>query len=137
MPPPGSFLSGSEWELESDSIFKATRACASPGCSAPHPLPSPPRLLAPLIPRPRCGAQEIDRVRLFVDGAPAMGTVETPFALGHTFTFLATSVFAVGNRDIGMRSIAGTLFYAAIYDRALASGEIAQNVTILQASDDP
>ena len=82
-------------------------------------------------------AQEIDRVRLFVDGAPAMGTVETPFALGHTFTFLATSVFAVGNRDIGMRSIAGTLFYAAIYDRALASGEIAQNVTILQASDDP
>ena len=77
--PPGSFLSGSEWELESDSIFKATRACASPGCSAPHPLPSPPRLLAPLIPRPRCGAQEIDRVlHLPAPPAPARAILGPP-----------------------------------------------------------
>ena len=42
----------------------------------------------------------------------------------------------VGNRDIGGRSIAGSIFYAAMYRAPLSEAEIAQNVAELLRTDD-
>lgn len=74
-----------------------------------------------------------DRYRLFVNGTE---TAATSFMDVVTLQISASHALSLGNRSAGDRSIDGTLFYAAIYDRALSPDEVQQNADALGDSDD-
>lgn len=82
---------------------------------------------------------EFDRVQLFLDGVAVPRfdakptTMSLPISLGEVDQNL---VFMMGNRFIGDRSFAGTLFYGAVYTRALGEDQVQQNASALLAGDD-
>jgi len=77
-----------------------------------------------------------NRARLYVNGATVNSMSMTPPVQGSTTTLPAGSSYCVGNREIGERSIAGTIFYAALYSEALSGSQIDQNAKVLLADDD-
>lgn len=81
-------------------------------------------------------ANQNDRAKLYVDGAPAMINANNPPGQGATIDLGTGKTFLLGNRDIGGRSFRGTLFYAALYARPLSSEEAALHAAILGRSDD-
>ncbi len=77
-----------------------------------------------------------DRVRLYVDGAPVAAVMSTPPAPGEAIALGADNHFVLGNREIGVRSFVGQLYYSAMYTRALGVAEVQNNAAVLLSSDD-
>jgi hypothetical protein len=81
-----------------------------------------------------------DRTRLYVDAmlVPQQTNVTNllPPQQDETTNLPADLHFALGNREIGGRSIQGSLFYAALYTSALSQDEVQRNTTRLSANDD-
>ena len=76
------------------------------------------------------------RMRLFVDGVE-QSNIASPLPMEGAMVGIGNSVdLVLGNREDGGRSLAGVLFYAAIYDRALGGDEIEANAAVLSTSDD-
>jgi hypothetical protein len=76
------------------------------------------------------------RVKFFLNGAAQpLGGGSEP-TLGAGLAIAATDHLSVGNVDSGGRSFAGDETYAAIYNVALTSAEVARNASALQANDD-
>jgi hypothetical protein len=80
-------------------------------------------------------AQPNDRIRFYLDGVLQIGNLAPP-SLGDPTSLPAGLHLSLGNRPSGSRSMAGRLFYAALYRTALSDAEIAQNVAALLLSDD-
>jgi hypothetical protein len=77
-----------------------------------------------------------DRARLFVDGVEVAAVVSTPPLPDETIVLAADNHFVLGNREIGMRSFVGVLYYSAMYSDALTDLEVQNNAAVLAASDD-
>lgn len=80
-----------------------------------------------------------DRRRLYVDGqlvGPPSGEEPNIGAAIDLFLDESDPDFALGNRANGFRSMAGILFYAALYTEALTPDEIQTNAQILAIDDD-
>lgn len=75
-----------------------------------------------------------DRYRLFINGGNEVGA--TSFQDLDSVEIDAGHSLSIGNRTDGDRAMIGTLFYAAIYDRALTEAEVQQNADVLGESDD-
>ena len=78
-----------------------------------------------------------DRVRFYINGAFASPADESMIPLGLQLDDMSEDHFVLGNREIGGRAFEGTLFYAALYDRALGPAAVDHNAARLQANDDP
>jgi hypothetical protein len=81
-------------------------------------------------------ADAADRARMFVDGVEVAAVASTPPLTTETIVLAATNHFALGNREIGMRSFVGVLYYSAMYTAALTDMEVQNNAAVLVASDD-
>lgn len=79
---------------------------------------------------------ESERVRLFIDGELAEPVLVTPPAQDETLFVSMDAFLLLGNRPNNDTSFGGTLYYAAIYDRALSSTEVGNNAGVLLADDD-
>jgi hypothetical protein len=78
-----------------------------------------------------------DRVRLFVDGSPAPAPPSSqPPLLGEALDLNVGRYLVLGNREDGIRSFEGVMYYAALYSAALTDTEIGQNAMVLLATDD-
>jgi hypothetical protein len=77
-----------------------------------------------------------DRVRLFIDGELATPTFVNPPGAGDTLTVSDDAFLLLGNRPAANTSFGGTLYYAAVYGRALDDLEVVSNATLLAADDD-
>ncbi len=78
----------------------------------------------------------LERARVFLDGE-----LQEPYdvdgpGLGETIDLWDEHVFVLGNRGSGNRSVAGTMYYAAIYDVAFDANEIEHNRMLLSVNDD-
>jgi len=73
------------------------------------------------------------RYRLFVNGSEV---ATTSFQDTSAVQIDSGHSLSIGNRTDGSRAMIGTLFYAAIYDRALSEAEVKQNADALGVSDD-
>ncbi len=89
-------------------------------------------------------ATSADRIRLYRDGAlltPVSSTAMSQNAVLDTITAVGsenTARIILGNDDVGngSASMAGVLYYAAIYDNALTAAEVLANALILMRDDD-
>ena len=77
-----------------------------------------------------------DRLRLFVGGALALPLPATPPAAGESIQISNANHFTIGNREIGMRSFQGELYYSAMYTKALSEADVLNNAAVLADSDD-
>ena len=77
-----------------------------------------------------------DRQRYYLDGVLQAATTSTAPGLGQTVDLSESDHFAIGQRQ-STRSPRGSIYYAAIYRRALSDAEIGAHVARLAASDDP
>lgn len=80
-------------------------------------------------------APEAERVLLYANGSPLAPHYAAPIAALELST-VTTDRLWLGNRDQEGRSFAGTLGYAAIYERALDEDTIADHARILLENDD-
>ncbi len=82
---------------------------------------------------------DTERVRLYVDGVERTDSTPnvTPILnQGIVIPVAPDEFLGVGNREIGGRTIEGTIYYVAIYETALSATEVANNAARLTASDD-
>lgn len=81
-------------------------------------------------------ADEFERVRIYVNGAriPHIGT-SSP-AKDELIDLTNSPHYGVGNRHIGGRSIAGGIYYAALYSSALTDEEVFDAAGVLIQNDD-
>ena len=80
---------------------------------------------------------QIDRARLYIDGiAVGNPATSTPLVQDATLNIADTSFLVVGNRNLGARSLKGTIYYVAIYSAALDAAEVARNADLLLLDDD-
>ena len=80
-----------------------------------------------------------NRIIVYKDGALFSSTSVTPPALNDTLSMgSGVDLIAFNRESSGSfdRSVTGTLFYAAIYDNAMTSGEVSTSYTALAANDD-
>jgi len=77
-----------------------------------------------------------ERVRLFRDGVEITNTSNEVPEQGEVIALGADKFLALGNSEAGSRNLVGNIYYAALYDRALTSPEIAIHTAILSESDD-
>ena len=77
-----------------------------------------------------------DRARIYVNGGLLPSFDTTVPALDEVLNLMTGRDIAIGNREIGGRSIEGTIFYFALYDEALTAGQIEQNALLLLETDD-
>lgn len=71
------------------------------------------------------------------DGSPTSLGGATPPGSSEGIDLSGTDYYlALGNSQVGTNSFQGVLHYAAVYNRALSSHEIARNRDVLSASDD-
>ncbi len=77
-----------------------------------------------------------DRVRLYKNGVLQASTGGTDPPLNETISIPNGKYFAIANREVGVRSFDGSIYYAAVYDGALTASEVSTNSTALLASDD-
>jgi hypothetical protein len=76
------------------------------------------------------------RTMLYVNGAPsALSGGQTP-AQNATIDLTAATAFVVGSGVTSSLSIAGNIYYLAMYSSALSASEVAANAALLQGSDD-
>jgi len=81
-------------------------------------------------------ATAVDRVRLFVNGTLVTTNMGMPPGPNATIDIGPGRSLYLGNRDPFERSFAGSLYYAAIYDRPLTLTEIETHVEYLIVHDD-
>ena len=79
--------------------------------------------------------EPIDRVQFYANGSP-LQTLEHVLPLGAQMDLGLGSTFVIGNREIGERSIEGTIYYAALYNVALSPSDVIQNAALLLIDDD-
>jgi hypothetical protein len=77
-----------------------------------------------------------DRARLYVNASPAARIGGTPPALDQVVDLDTGCHFVLGNREIGLRSFRGRLYYAAMYTAALTPDEVLHNTAVLITDDD-
>ena len=77
-----------------------------------------------------------ERVRLYVNASRVPNLAPTPPDQNDTLVIDDGRHFVIGNREIGGRTIQGTIYYAAIYDAALTAEQVLFNTTLLLANDD-
>jgi len=77
-----------------------------------------------------------DRVRIYVNGGRLPSVQGTPPDLDAAIDLGIGKHFVIGNREIGERTIEGTIFYAAVYSGPLTDEQIVQNVALLLVDDD-
>jgi hypothetical protein len=77
-----------------------------------------------------------DRARLFVNASPVARIGGTPPALDQVIDLSTGTHYVLGNREIGLRSFRGRLYYAAMYTSALTTDEVLHNAAILSTDDD-
>jgi hypothetical protein len=77
-----------------------------------------------------------NRARLFVDGVEVSPMVTTPPQAGQSIVLGPNNHFVLGNREDGMRSFLGVLYYSAMYTTALTALEVQNNAAVLAANDD-
>lgn len=76
------------------------------------------------------------RVDLYKNGVLVDKTTSTPPPMGDSETLSTASEFIIGNQQDQTQSIAGTIYYVAVYDRALTPSEVSNNAQRLLANDD-
>ncbi len=81
-------------------------------------------------------ATAADRVKLYQDGVLQSKTGGTDPPLNETISVPNLKYFAIGNRELGGRSVDGDITYAAVYDGALSASDISSQATALLANDD-
>ena len=81
-------------------------------------------------------ADPLDRVRIYVNGGrlPIIGDVAVE--MDAAIDLGPGRHFVIGNREIGQRTIEGTIYYAAVYSDALSEAQVLQNVGLLLVDDD-
>ena len=77
-----------------------------------------------------------DRVRLYKNGVLQASTSGTDPPLNETISIPNGKYFAIANREVGVRSFDGSIYYAAVYDGALTASEVSTNSTALLITDD-
>ncbi|RLB63491.1 MAG: hypothetical protein DRI90_06740 [Deltaproteobacteria bacterium] len=77
-----------------------------------------------------------DRVRTYVNGGKLPIVVGTPPLLNEAIDLGLGRHYVIGNREIGERTIAGAIYYSAIYSTALTDEQVLQNVALLLVDDD-
>jgi hypothetical protein len=82
-------------------------------------------------------ADPVERLRAYLDGLPLVSTGRDAPAQGQGLPLLPSAALTLGNRSNGQRSFRGRLQYAAIYTEVLDAAQLATNVSVLLASDDP
>ncbi|EYF04858.1 LamG-like jellyroll fold domain-containing protein [Chondromyces apiculatus] len=76
------------------------------------------------------------RLRLYVNASPmprVSGAVPTQDAL---VALVPDTHYVLGNREVGLRSFKGSMFYAAMYTAALSTEEVLHNTALLLVNDD-
>lgn len=81
-------------------------------------------------------ADQTDRIVAFIDGAPGNRIDGNSPGQGEAFALGSGRTFLIGNREGGSRSVQGTIYYVALYDRAMSVAEVENNATALEAFDD-
>jgi hypothetical protein len=81
-------------------------------------------------------ADAASRARLFVDAAEVSPMATTPPQAGQSIVLAPSDYFVLGNREEGMRSFVGVLYYSAMYTTALTDLEVQNNAAVLAANDD-
>jgi concanavalin A-like lectin/glucanase superfamily protein len=76
------------------------------------------------------------RCRLYVDGSPVLRIAGTPMDQNEAFTLPNGKHFVLGNREIGLRTFQGILYYAALYQTAFTEEQVADNTRALLQYDD-
>ena len=77
-----------------------------------------------------------DRVRLYKNGTLLTSTGGTAPPLNETISIPNGKYFAIANREIGVRSFDGAIYYAALYDGALTASEVSTKQAALLVLDD-
>ncbi len=77
-----------------------------------------------------------DRVRMYLNGGRLPSFDTSPVPQDEVIDLMADRDLAIGNRANGDRSIAGTIYYAAIYSTALSDAQVVQNALWLAERDD-
>lgn len=77
-----------------------------------------------------------DPMRVFIDGDEIVAEILNLPAPGETIVVREEGFLVLGNRPANNVSFGGTVYYAAIYDRALTMPEVAHNATRLIVDDD-
>ena len=77
-----------------------------------------------------------ERVALYLDGQRLTRVGGTPPALDDVAKLLAGRHFVIGNRESGARTLAGNIFYAALYDVPFEPLELQSAAAALELSDD-
>jgi hypothetical protein len=81
-------------------------------------------------------ATEANRVRLYFNGTLVQGNTAMPLVQFTTIDIGPGRNLLLGNRDEFIRSFAGALYYAALYDRPLLDAEIVTHAYHLLVNDD-
>ncbi len=77
-----------------------------------------------------------NRVRFYINGSLQTASGGTPPLDNTAFIFAGAESICLGNRDTQLRSMDGTLYYAALYADAMSDADIAINAELLKAWDD-
>lgn len=81
-------------------------------------------------------ATAADRVRLYADGQPIGGNAGVEVMQHQTLDLGQGCHYALGNREVGERSLRGWLYYAALYSTALSDAAVVHNAAVLELDDD-
>lgn len=80
---------------------------------------------------------ETERARLYINGAiSTISLTANPLGLGQAINIAQATHLNIGNRPQDPHSPMGTIYYAAIYSRALELHEIQANADLLRLDDD-
>ncbi len=77
-----------------------------------------------------------DTLRVFMNGNEIAPEIMNEPSEGETLVVRSESFLVLGNRPANNTSFGGTIFYAAIYDRALTVNEVTHNAARLAIDDD-
>lgn len=76
------------------------------------------------------------RVRMYVNASPLTRVGGSPPSQDEGIDLGTTAHYVLGNREIGVRSFQGRLYYAAMYTSALTEEEVLRNAARLLQGDD-
>jgi hypothetical protein len=81
--------------------------------------------------------EPMDRVKFYLNASrlPTL-SVASGLAQGEEIDLSGGKYYAIGNREIGGRTMRGTIFYSAVYASALSAEQVAQNTSWLLVDDD-
>lgn len=80
----------------------------------------------------------VERVKLYLNGQEQVALPLLMPIKNQTISISNAqgSFYALGNREVGGRSLQGTFHYAAMYSGAMSADRVANNASLLQSSDD-